>query len=321
MELEDTRCLFCNRNTEDGGHLFIRCKAVKEVWRALGKEGVRMAMQNFDAVGDVMDHLWSLPMEDRVQILYFWWEWWNERNRLRKNEGRTRPEEIVHRARTATTEYWDIVGKQNHSKPKEKTQWRPPEVDVLKFNFDGAFVPGGNQSAWGVIARDHTGDVVACMAGKCEHINDAFAAELQAAAGAMELATHLGAIRICLETDSQLLQSALLPKEPSFSAYASVLDDLKTQMSLWFSKCDVMACRREANAAAHELAKLGYECNVNEPTLWDVNVPPSVAGLIVKFTRVLASFGLDRWVPPLVPPISPMWRTHLAGPISATFMG
>ena len=72
-----------------------------------------------------------------------------------------------------------------------------------------------------------------------------FAAELRAAEGAVELAAHLGTIRICIETDPHLLQAALTQKEPSFSAYASALDDLKIEMRLWFSKCDVIACRRK----------------------------------------------------------------------------
>ncbi|XP_073358165.1 uncharacterized protein [Aegilops tauschii subsp. strangulata] len=220
-------------------------------------------------------------MEDRVQILHFWWEWWNERNRAGKNEKRMQPEELVHRTKLATTEYWDIVGKQKQQSPKGAATWRPPEDGTLKFNIDGAHMPRSAHSAWGIIARHHTGDVVACMAGKSEHVYDAFAAELQAAMAAVELATHLGAIRICIETDSQLLQVALVQKEPSCTVYASILEDLKVQMRLWFSKCEVLACRRDANRAAHELAKLGYDCNVNEPTVWEVDVPASVAGPVL----------------------------------------
>ena len=41
VEIEDTRCLLCHTNAEDGGHLFVRCKEVKRVWRAMGMEAVR----------------------------------------------------------------------------------------------------------------------------------------------------------------------------------------------------------------------------------------------------------------------------------------
>ena len=72
MVIEDTSCPLCSRNAEDGGHLFIRCKEVKMVWHAMGIEAVRGDLERYNAVGDVMDHLWTLKMEDRVQIMYFW---------------------------------------------------------------------------------------------------------------------------------------------------------------------------------------------------------------------------------------------------------
>lgn len=41
FKLESTRCLFCGRADEDGAHLFIKCKVVKEVWRELAMERER----------------------------------------------------------------------------------------------------------------------------------------------------------------------------------------------------------------------------------------------------------------------------------------
>jgi hypothetical protein len=34
MEL-DTKCLVCERDSEDGGHLFFKCKLAKQVWNLL----------------------------------------------------------------------------------------------------------------------------------------------------------------------------------------------------------------------------------------------------------------------------------------------
>ena len=159
--IEDTSCPLCSRNAEDGGHLFIRCKEVKMVWRAMGMEAMRRDLERYNVVGDVMDHLWTLKMEDRVQIMYFWWEWWNERNRVRTKEKRMRPEELVHRVKLATMEYWEVVGKHKKQSPKDRTRWRAPDDRIIKLNIDRAHMPENAQSAWGVIARDHTGDVVA----------------------------------------------------------------------------------------------------------------------------------------------------------------
>ena len=45
MVLVNNKCYYCSRATEDGGHLFVKCKAVKEVWRALNLENERGEME------------------------------------------------------------------------------------------------------------------------------------------------------------------------------------------------------------------------------------------------------------------------------------
>jgi len=42
----------------------------------------------------------------------------------------------------------------------------------------------------------------------------------------------------------------------AYSVHAVVLEDLKFEMRARFSKPEVQACRRDANSAAHALAKL-----------------------------------------------------------------
>jgi ribonuclease HI len=49
--------------------------------------------------------------------------------------------------------------------------------------------------------------VIAASAGRSEHINNAFHAELSAAVHVMRLEDQLGAMRVVLETDSQLLST------------------------------------------------------------------------------------------------------------------
>ena len=34
----DTKCVLCNRQTEDGGHLFFKCKDARKVWEILRLE-------------------------------------------------------------------------------------------------------------------------------------------------------------------------------------------------------------------------------------------------------------------------------------------
>ena len=44
--MEDDRCIMCNRLGEDGAHLFLKCKQVRELWRRMGLEKIRLEMVN-----------------------------------------------------------------------------------------------------------------------------------------------------------------------------------------------------------------------------------------------------------------------------------
>lgn len=76
VKLKNTKCFFCRRVDEDGSHLFVRCKAIKEVWRAMNLENVRMKLEEITSLHAVMDLLWGLDEKVRVQILTFWSNWW-----------------------------------------------------------------------------------------------------------------------------------------------------------------------------------------------------------------------------------------------------
>ena len=132
----------------------------------------------------------------------------------------------------------------------------------------------------GVVVRDHRGEVVAATAGRSEHVSDAFHAELLAAVQAVRLAEHLGAIHVVLETDSQLLMLALNRREADVSPIGVTIDELKFQLRTVFSSCDVISCKREFNRPAHELARIGWSCDVNRALLWEYEVPASIAGFV-----------------------------------------
>ena len=94
---------------------------------------------------------------------------------------------------------------------------------------------------------------------------------------AVAMAVDIGALCVVFETDSHLLQEALDLSKVDSSPYASVIEDIKLQLKLWFSKQSITFCRRAANSVAHELAKLGSLCLPNDSIGWTNMVPPHVA--------------------------------------------
>ena len=208
VPVDDVSCYFCGRADEDGAHLFIKCKVVKEVWRELALEKERMELEKILSVHDMLDFLWGLTKNKRLHILTFWWLWWSNRNKLREGELPVATEEIARRARCCVLEYQQIFGLPLAMKNTGK--WCPPRYnDMIKINMDGSFLPGETHAGWGVVARTAKGDIICAQAGQQENVQDAFAAEEHAMAHVVSLAADMVMIRVVFETDSQLLSEAL----------------------------------------------------------------------------------------------------------------
>ena len=111
-------------------------------------------------------------------------------------------------------------------------------------------------------------------ADKTEAVSDAFGVELCTLERAVDM-------RLEFQTDSMLLASALNMHGRDTSQWASTLNELKVHLLMWFSRCDVSSCKREANKVAHELAKIGKSCNMNEAFVWEDDVPSHVAAVVV----------------------------------------
>uniref|UniRef100_A0A453Q0S8 RNase H type-1 domain-containing protein n=1 Tax=Aegilops tauschii subsp. strangulata TaxID=200361 RepID=A0A453Q0S8_AEGTS len=234
-----------------------------------------MELEKILSVHEMLDFLWGLTENKRLHILTFWWLWWSNRNKLREGELPVATEEIARRARCCVLEYQQIFGLPLARKNTDK--WCPPCDDMIKINMDGSFLPGETHAGWGVVARTAEGDIICAQAGRQENVQDAFAAEVHAMAHAVSLAAEMGMIRVVFETDSQLLSEALDLWRVDSSAYSAVIEDIKLQLKLWFSKHVISFCRRSANNVAHELANMGCACEPNHSVLWESDVPANVA--------------------------------------------
>jgi len=145
----DTRCPMCGRLDEDGGHLFLKCKMVKQCWVALNLEQVWLklilAVSAKDMVRDI------LAMDEAVQrtVIMFLWCWWDARNKANAGEKMQSTDEVVFRTirYAAETEMMQVKEVKHGHKTKEC--WTKPQAEMLKVNFDGGFVaqekrdPGG----------------------------------------------------------------------------------------------------------------------------------------------------------------------------------
>ncbi|XP_073362988.1 uncharacterized protein [Aegilops tauschii subsp. strangulata] len=160
--IQDTKCLFCGRVDEDGAHLFVKCKSVKEAWRDLAMEPERMSLEKATSVHAMTDLLWGLHENKHVMITILWWHWWNNRNKLREGELPVSASVVARRVRCEAMEYAEAF--QPVAKDKCLQHWQPPPDTMIKINTDGAFRAGESHAGWGVIARDTEGNIVTARA-------------------------------------------------------------------------------------------------------------------------------------------------------------
>jgi hypothetical protein len=79
----------CGRLDEDGGHLLLKCKEVKKVWRELNLEQVRCRLSEAQSARQMMEMILKMTGKEQLTVVMLLWLWWGERNKWRE-EGRRR---------------------------------------------------------------------------------------------------------------------------------------------------------------------------------------------------------------------------------------
>ncbi|EEC79285.1 hypothetical protein OsI_20088 [Oryza sativa Indica Group] len=71
----DNLCPMCNRFDEDCGHLFLKCKGVKECWRSLNLEEVRLRLVQCQSGKETVKEILSMTAKDQLKAVVLLWKW------------------------------------------------------------------------------------------------------------------------------------------------------------------------------------------------------------------------------------------------------
>jgi hypothetical protein len=201
-------CPVCKRLNEDGGHLFLNCKGVRVIWRELGLEDVKSKLNECQGPKQMITTIMQQSTKVKLNCIALLWSWWKTRNRLNTEGGNWRQDQVVIQVQRLAAEYEFFV-KDKKDLVQGTPRWKPPEGDVLKINFDGAFDPVSHSGGWGFVVRNSLGEVVGAAAGRLDHVNEALQAEAEACSRALSIVQKWGISRIVLESDSQILVRAI----------------------------------------------------------------------------------------------------------------
>jgi ribonuclease HI len=153
----------------------------------------------------------------------------------------------------------------------------------VKINWDAAVDSERGMIRMGIIARDHSGRVIAAQSGPKNFFIDRSLAEALAAREAVELGRSLGPQDFILEGDALEVVKAINQTEPSRGLYGQAINDIKFLMSQG-GRWTTRHIYRAGNGAAHALAKMGLQ--FPETQRW-LNVLSESVDVIVRAEQCL----------------------------------
>ncbi|RLN24757.1 hypothetical protein C2845_PM07G05680 [Panicum miliaceum] len=236
----DTKCVVCGRLDEDGSHLFFKCKYVKQLWRCLDMEDVRLALERADSAWEAVCFIMNLKESVQLKVINGLWHWWLERNRIREGERRRQAEELAYVVGRCTEEFIALNTKVGMLGERRREKWKRPASNKLKINSDGAFNAESGAGGWGFVIRDLDGDVVHAAAGRLEFVVDALQAEVMACLAGVKAACERGMGHVIVETDSLILTQATRTDSHRLVVTGGLIYDLKCSMQSSFISYDVV---------------------------------------------------------------------------------
>ena len=133
-------------------------------------------------------------------------------------------------------------------------QWRPPDSQCFKVNFNVALFRHSNLADIGVIARNHDGEVVGALSSTIPMAQ--YVADLEALAclKAAQFALEIGLTRVVFEGDSAIIINALLHGTGELASFGNILDDIRLHSSI-FQFVEFVHVSRNCNSVIDALAK------------------------------------------------------------------
>ena len=136
-------------------------------------------------------------------------------------------------------------------------QWRPPELNQHKVNFDAAKFRATNSAGIGVVVRDWRGEFVGALSISVPLSHTVADMEALACQKAVEFAAEIGLQRVIFVGDSAMVINALNQGSAGLSTYGVAIEDIRCQ-AIVFQSSVFNHANCVADALAKKLEAVGY---------------------------------------------------------------
>ncbi|XP_042969118.1 uncharacterized protein LOC122301808 [Carya illinoinensis] len=161
--------------------------------------------------------------------------------------------------------------------PVDVQRWKKPESNWFKHNWDAVVRDKEGRIGIGAVVRDSQGLVIGTLRAQRSLKGCSSDAEAYGLLVAAVFCRELGLQQVCFEGDSKHVVNLLLSKEVDWSMGGCLVEDARKILnsSIRWTASHV---KREANKAAHQLAKSALE---ESEDVYDIEVCPQCIKSIV----------------------------------------
>lgn len=277
----DTICPVCKRFDEDGAHCSLKCKLARHCWFDAQLEGVRSMLLDTNSAEEFIRRILALDSDQCLRSMVLLWKIWDTRNKINAGENRPTCTEVVCAVNSVLRDcigdglQQARIGVQNHA-------WKPPDLNYLKINIDGAFRKETKEAACGFMIRNHLGEPVLAGATNISPALDALSAETAACLFALESAERHGISRVELETDSSQLRDAIMSDSRDLALGGVLFCSIRDLLHDHFFCNKTINFPRMCNLSAHEIAKLALSLDPGQSFVWSDPLPEFVFVMVAR---------------------------------------
>jgi ribonuclease HI/exonuclease III len=279
--IEDDLCCFCGVAQETIAHIIWECPSSQDVW---GKCGRRIQKRNNEAVDFrrmVEDMSEELSKDELGLFAVTAKGIWKRRNSCIHGGVFVHPNSIVITAQDLCFQFQKANVRPENQKAdaaeEEGRKWSNPPNGIFKVNWDAALLKDHSGIGIGAIIRDEFGSVIAALSRTVNARMDPVTAEATAALHAVELCRDVGVQDLILEGDSLTVVKAIASRGQINHYFGQIIEDIRMVLRSRRS-WSVRHAKREANEAAHGLAKEATRCLSDK--IWLEDTPSCISHIV-----------------------------------------
>uniref|UniRef100_A0A803Q490 Reverse transcriptase domain-containing protein n=1 Tax=Cannabis sativa TaxID=3483 RepID=A0A803Q490_CANSA len=261
--INSATCSLCLNAWESIGHAMFNCTKAKAVWRETKFSIDHAHAQNMHS-GDYLIHLSSIHSKpDFELIVCTMWAIWHERNK------------VIHGG-VSRTSLTIATFAQSHLEKFVRHQLKKPAKHFQCWCFICCCSRSVLLQAYlkilgcGALVRDCCGNVIAAISKSVQGCFRSDEMEAKSLFHSLNWALQLQLLITHIETDALRVSTALNSASRNLSSFNDLITDISYLLS-FFSGVTISYVKRDANHAAHGLAK--YALEVDEDVCWMGEIP------------------------------------------------